>query len=114
MSRCEDTCIIFAGLPEAPGDGESNNTMGFGTSNAAPSLNASSGNRRIPASLPTVSENAPEVTEELPAQNSPEVICFPSPGVFPIDFLMCPYIPWSIMPCSSLYQPTHRTAVQMW
>jgi hypothetical protein len=107
MSRTEDTCVIFAGLPELNDDNDGvvdNHALGFSasTSNVAGSLAS--------ASLPTVDENAPE----LNVPKEPEVTCFPPPGIFPIDFMMSPHVAGTIMPNSTLYQPTHCTAIQMW
>eukprot|EP00746_Dinoflagellata_sp_MGD_P122754 gnl/MRDRNA2_/MRDRNA2_57544_c0_seq1.p1 gnl/MRDRNA2_/MRDRNA2_57544_c0~~gnl/MRDRNA2_/MRDRNA2_57544_c0_seq1.p1 ORF type:complete len:1123 (+),score=136.92 gnl/MRDRNA2_/MRDRNA2_57544_c0_seq1:305-3370(+) len=104
MSRCEDTCVFFAGLPELDdgNDGASDHhALGFSASSSnIPGALAA-------GTLPTVDENGPQ-------SNEPEVTCFPSPGVFPIEFMMSPHVAWTIMPNSTLYQPTHNTSVQMW
>lgn len=43
-----------------------------------------------------------------------EVVCFPPPGIVPLDLLYGVVPIWSVMPDSHLYQPTPELAVSIW
>lgn len=113
MSRCEDCCILFVGLPELEEDndgGPDNQALGSSASNSRGFMNLDAPNSGTVGTLPTVDETVPDPT----VQNQPEVICFPSPGIFPIEYMQSPHIAWTIMPSTTLYQPTQFTQVEMW
>eukprot|EP00440_Ansanella_granifera_P000634 gb/GFBE01000687.1/.p1 GENE.gb/GFBE01000687.1/~~gb/GFBE01000687.1/.p1 ORF type:complete len:1096 (+),score=220.61 gb/GFBE01000687.1/:1-3288(+) len=51
---------------------------------------------------------------QLADNKLPEAVCFPPPGLVPIELIEGCQMPWTIMPESSLFQPTSTTNVKMW
>jgi len=86
--RCDDNCVFWTGVR--------GNT----------DFEDIGGRRRV--SITTT--NAKQFGDE----GSPEAVCYPPPGLVPIQLVEGGTTPWTIMPDSFRFQPTSKTKIRIW
>jgi hypothetical protein len=102
-----DTCTFFIGeLTEEEITEIQNQNAGVAEAEWEKAANAHSSNRPEEVQVPfdIKGKGEPEV----------EVVCFPPPGIVPLNFMYDQVPTWSIMPDCRQYQPSTQLQVEMW